>query len=46
MRRPVYLGLLRIPINGVSDITALYLARFHAPKPDEKVGLRRFGGHR
>jgi len=37
MRRPVYLGLLPAPADGISDITPLYLARFRAPRPGEQV---------
>ena len=40
MRRPVYLGLLLAPGEGVHDITALYLARFRAPEPNEQVFIR------
>ena len=40
MRRPVYLGLLPAPREGVHDITALYLARFRAPTPNEQVFIR------
>ncbi|MGD0261253.1 MAG: hypothetical protein ABSD29_15685, partial [Verrucomicrobiota bacterium] len=40
MRRPVYLGLLRTPADGVSDITALYLARFPAPAPNQQVFIQ------
>jgi hypothetical protein len=40
MRRPVYLGLLPVPKEGVHDITALYLARFRAPGPNQQVFLR------
>ena len=40
MRRPVYLGLLPAPADGISDITALYLARFPAPRPDEQVFIQ------
>jgi len=40
MRRPVYLGLLPVPKEGVHDITALYLARFRAPGPNEQVFIR------
>jgi len=40
MRRPVYLGLLPAPVNGISDITPLYLARFRAPEPGEQVFIQ------
>ena len=40
MRRPVFLGLLPAPINGVSDITPLYLARFPAPAPNQQVFIQ------
>jgi hypothetical protein len=40
MRRPVYLGLLPAPNAGVHDITALYLARFWAPGPNQQVFIR------
>ena len=40
MRRPVYLGLLPAPGEGVHDLTALYLARFQAPGPDQQVFIR------
>jgi len=40
MRRPVYLGLLPSPGEGVHDITALYLARFRAPGPNQQVFIR------
>jgi len=40
MRRPVYLGLLPAPREGVHDITALYLARFRAPTPNEQIFIR------
>jgi hypothetical protein len=40
MRRPVYLGLLPLPREGVHDLTALYLARFRAPGPNQQVFLR------
>jgi len=32
-----YLGLLPAPIDGLADITALYVARYGEPKPGEKV---------
>ena len=32
-----YLGLLPAPIDGLADITALYVARYGKPKPGEKV---------
>ena len=37
LRHPVCLGLLPAPGQGVHDITALYLARFRAPRPNERV---------
>jgi hypothetical protein len=37
LRHPVCLGLLPAPGQGVHDITALYLARFRAPAPNERV---------
>ena len=40
MRRPVYLGLLPAPREGVHDITALYLARFRAPGPNQQLFIR------
>ena len=40
MRRPVFLGLLPTPADGVSDITALYLARFPAPAPNQQVFIQ------
>jgi hypothetical protein len=40
MRRPVYLGVLPSPSEGVHDLTALYLARFRAPEPNEQVFIR------
>ena len=36
-RNVSYLGLLPAPIDGVVDITALYVARYGEPKPGEKV---------
>ena len=40
MRRSVYLGLLPAPREGVHDITALYLARFRAPGPNQQLFIR------
>ena len=40
MRHPVYLGLLPAPQRGISDITALYLARFGALTPNQQVFIR------
>jgi hypothetical protein len=36
-RNVAFLGLLPPPDNGVSDITNLYVAKYGAPKPGEKV---------
>jgi hypothetical protein len=36
-RNVSYLGLLPAPIDGVTDITALYVARYGEPIPGEKV---------
>jgi hypothetical protein len=36
-RNVSYLGLLPAPIDGLADITALYVARYGEPKPGEKV---------
>jgi hypothetical protein len=36
-RNVSYLGLLPAPQSGLSDITALYVARFRAPRPGDKV---------
>ena len=40
LRHPVYLGLLPAPHHGISDITALYLARFGALTPNQQVFIR------
>jgi hypothetical protein len=39
-RKPVYLGLLPAPVDGVSDITALYLERFGEPEPGRRIFIR------
>jgi hypothetical protein len=39
-RKPRYLGLLPAPVNGVSDITALYLERFGEPEPGQRIFIR------
>ena len=36
-RRVVYLGLLPVPVGGLSDITEQYVARFGEPRPGQKV---------
>ncbi len=36
-RNVAYLGLLPAPQNGLSDITAIYVARYGEPRPGEKV---------
>jgi hypothetical protein len=36
-RNVSYLGLLPPPIGGVSEITALYRAKFGQPRPDQKI---------
>ena len=36
-RNVAYLGLLPAPVNGFSDITDLYMARYGEPRPGEKV---------
>jgi hypothetical protein len=36
-RNVSYLGLAPAPIDGVAEITALYVARYGEPKPGEKV---------
>lgn len=36
-RNLAYLGLLPLPINGLSDITDLYRARYGEPRPGTKV---------
>ena len=39
-RKPRFLGLLPAPVNGVSDITALYLERFGEPEPGQRIFIR------
>jgi hypothetical protein len=39
-RKPVYLGLLPAPKEGVSDITDMYVARYGEPKAGERVFIR------
>jgi hypothetical protein len=39
-RKARYLGLLPTPVNGVSDITALYLERFGEPEPGQRIFVR------
>jgi hypothetical protein len=39
-RKPVYLGLLPAPVDGVSDITELYLGRFGEPEAGQRVFIR------
>ena len=39
-RKPRYLGLLPAPVNGVSDITTLYLERFGEPEPGQRIFVR------
>jgi hypothetical protein len=36
-RNVAYLGLLPVPVDGFSDITDLYKARYGEPRPGEKV---------
>jgi hypothetical protein len=36
-RNVAYLGLLPLPQDGLSDITALYVARYGEPRPGEKI---------
>jgi hypothetical protein len=36
-RNVAFLGLLPPPQNGLSDITAMYIARYGEPRPGEKV---------
>jgi hypothetical protein len=36
-RNLAYLGLLPLPVNGLSDITDLYRARYGEPRPGTKV---------
>jgi hypothetical protein len=38
--RFVCLGLLPAPVDGISDITALYLARYGAPPPGKRVFIQ------
>ncbi len=39
-RKERYLGLLPAPVDGVSDITALYLDRFGEPEPGQRIFVR------
>jgi hypothetical protein len=39
-RKERYLGLLPAPVNGLSDITALYLKRFGEPEPGQRIFVR------
>jgi hypothetical protein len=39
-RKPRYLGLLPAPVDGVSDLTALYLERFGDPEPGQRIFVR------
>jgi hypothetical protein len=36
-RNVSYLGLLPFPVNGMCDITDIYVAKYGAPRPGEKV---------
>jgi hypothetical protein len=39
-RKARYFGLLPAPVDGVSDITALYLERFGEPEPGQRIFVR------
>ena len=39
-RKPVFLGLLPSPVDGISDITKLYVERFGEPKVNQRVFIR------
>jgi hypothetical protein len=39
-RHGAYLGLLPAPVDGESDITELYVARYGEPRPGERVFIR------